>query len=56
MASLALASIFYLLAIRELFATPKFPQRVVVIGLVLAAVWHVEFLRLPPGAEDDIHR
>ena len=28
----------------------------VVIGLVLAAVWHIEFLRLPPGADDDIHR
>src|SRR6202020_1351651 len=43
-------------AIRELFTTPGFPRRVVVIGLVLAAVWHVEFLRLPPGADDDIHR
>ena len=33
-----------------------FPRRVVVIGLVLAAVWHIAFLRLPPGADDDIHR
>jgi hypothetical protein len=60
MASLALAGIAYLLAIREFLATPKFEQRVsrrvVVVGLVLAAVWHVEFLRLPPGADDDIHR
>src|SRR5436309_12046088 len=60
MASLTLAGIAYLLAIREFFATPKFERRisrrVVVIGLVLAAVWHVEFLRLPPGADDDIHR
>jgi alpha-1,6-mannosyltransferase len=56
MASLTLAGILYLLAIREFFATPKFPRRVVVIGLVLAAVWHVEFLRLPPGADDDIRR
>jgi alpha-1,6-mannosyltransferase len=56
MVSLAVACILYLLAIRECFATPKFPQHVVVIGLVLAAVWHVEFLRLPPGADDDIHR
>ena len=55
-ASLALAGIVYLLAIREFFATPKFPRRVVVFGLVLAAVWHVEFLRLPAGADDDIHR
>jgi alpha-1,6-mannosyltransferase len=60
MASLTLAGIVYLLAIRELFATPKFERRisrrVVVIGLVLAAVWHIEFLRQPAGADDDIHR
>jgi alpha-1,6-mannosyltransferase len=62
MGSLTLAGIAYLLAIREFFhgrgarATPAFPRRVVVIGLVLAAVWHIEFLRVPPGADDDIHR
>jgi alpha-1,6-mannosyltransferase len=56
MASLTLAGIIYLLAIREFFATPRFPRRVVVIGLVLGAVWHVEFLRMPAGADDDIHR
>jgi hypothetical protein len=56
MASLTLAGIVYLLAIRELFAAPRFSLRVVVIGLVLAAVWHIEFLRLPSGADDDIHR
>ncbi|MBZ5655410.1 MAG: glycosyltransferase 87 family protein [Acidobacteriia bacterium] len=70
MASLTLAGIVYLLAIREFFrgrgpirlrsgqvrTTATFPRRVVVIGLVLAAVWHVEFLRLPSGADDDIHR
>jgi alpha-1,6-mannosyltransferase len=60
MASLTVAGIVYLLAIREFFATPKFERRiarrVVVIGLVLAAVWHIEFLRVPSGADDDIHR
>ena len=56
MASLTLAGIVYLLAIREFFATPTFSRRVVVIGLVLAAVWNIEFLRLPAGADDDIHR
>ena len=60
MASLTLAGIAYLLAVRRFFATPRFERsvarRVVVIGLVLAAVWHVEFLRQPPGADDDIHR
>jgi alpha-1,6-mannosyltransferase len=56
MAWLTLACIAFLLAIRELFATPAFPRRVVVVGLVLAAMWHVAFLRLPPGADDDVHR
>jgi len=56
MTFLALAGIAYLLAIREFFARPKLSRRVVVIGLVLAAVWHVEFLRQPPGPDDDIHR
>lgn len=56
MTSLTLAGIVYLLAIREFFVTPRFARRVVVIGLTLAAVWHIEFLRLPSGADDDIHR
>jgi len=56
MASLTLAGIAYLLAIREFFATPGFPRRVVVTGLVLACVWHIVFLRVSPGADDDIHR
>jgi hypothetical protein len=56
MAPLTLAGIVYLLAIRQFFANPTFPRRVVVIGLVLAAVWHIEFLRVPAGADDDIHR
>ena len=56
MASLTLAGVAYLFAIREFFATPRLPRRVVVIGLVLAAAWHVAFLRQPPGADDDIHR
>jgi hypothetical protein len=56
MASLTVGGIVYLLAIREFFAAPRFSRRVIVIGLVLAAVWHIEFLRQPPGADDDIHR
>ena len=56
MASLSVAGIAYLFAIREFFAAPRFSRRVLVIGLVLAAVWHIEFLRVPPGADDDIHR
>lgn len=53
---LGVAGIAYLLAIREFSATPRLPQHVVITGLLLAAVWHVEFLRVSPGADDDIHR
>jgi alpha-1,6-mannosyltransferase len=53
---LAVAGIAYLLAIREFFFTPRFPSRVIVIGLVLAALWHLPFLLMPPGSDDDIHR
>ncbi len=53
---LAVAGIAYLLAIRELFSTPRFPRRAIVIGLVLAALWHFPFLLMPPGSDDDIHR
>jgi len=53
---LAVAGIAYLLAIREFFSTPRFPKRVIIIGLALAAVWHVLFLLQPPGSDDDIHR
>src|ERR1700720_2050626 len=53
---LAVAGVAYVLAIRELFSTPKFPKRVIYYGLALAALWHVPFLRMPPGLDDDIHR
>ena len=53
---LAIAGIAYLLAIREFFSTPKFPLRVIVIGLALAALWHLPFLLMPAGADDDVHR
>lgn len=53
---LSVAGIAYLLAIRELFAAQNTPRRVIVIGLVFAAVWHLLFLLKSPGADDDIHR
>src|SRR5436305_2168288 len=56
MASLTVAGIVYLLAIREFFVVARFSRRVVIIGLVLAAVWHIAFLRRPAGMDDDIHR
>lgn len=56
MIPLAIAGIAYLFAIREFFATPKFPRRVILIGLALAALWHLPFLLTQPGSDDDIHR
>lgn len=56
MVSLVIAEIAYLLSIREFFVTPGFARRVVIIGLILAAVWHIAFLRVPSGAGEDIHR
>jgi alpha-1,6-mannosyltransferase len=53
---LAVAGVAYVLAIRELFSTPKFPRRVVFIGLLLAALWQLPFLFKAPGVDDDIHR
>jgi alpha-1,6-mannosyltransferase len=54
--SMVFAGIAYLLTIRELYSTPKFPQSVIVIGLVLAAAWHVPFLLQTPRLDDDVHR
>ncbi|MFZ0201109.1 MAG: glycosyltransferase 87 family protein [Candidatus Sulfotelmatobacter sp.] len=56
MVSLTLAGIAYLLAIREFFSTPRFPRSVIVVGIALAALWHLPFLLAPPGADDDVHR
>ena len=53
---MGVAGIAYLLAMREFFSTPEFPKRVIVIGLLFAAVWHLLFLLQPPGPDDDIHR
>jgi len=56
MLSLVIAGILYLLAVREFFGTKAFSRRLLVFGLIVSAVWHIEFLRLPPGPDDDIHR
>jgi alpha-1,6-mannosyltransferase len=53
---LSVAGIAYLLAIREFSSKQRFPKRLIVIGLVLAGVWHLLFLRQPPGSDDDVHR
>lgn len=56
LASLTVAGIAYLLAVREFFSTSRFPRHVIVFGLVLSALWHLQFLRMPSGPDDDIHR
>ncbi len=53
---LSVAGIAYLAAVRELFSTPNFPRRVIVVGLVLAALWQVVFLAIPTGSDDDVRR
>ncbi len=53
---LVIAGFAYLLAVREFFCTQGLPKRVVVIGLVLAAVWQVAFLAIPTGSDDDVRR
>jgi len=53
---LAVAGVAYVLAIREFFSTPRFTLRVIVVGLVLAALWHLLFLLMAPRLDDDIHR
>src|ERR1700740_2901572 len=54
--ALAIAGIAYLSAIREFFSVPRFPRRVVMIALAVAALWHLPFLLMPAGADDDVHR
>src|SRR5260370_39018272 len=53
---LAVAGVAYLLAIRELFSASEFPKRVIIFSLALSALWQIQFLRMPPGSDDDIHR
>ena len=53
---LAVAGVAYLLVIRELFSASEFPKHVILFGLALSALWQFQFLRMPPGVDDDIHR
>jgi hypothetical protein len=53
---LALAGVAYLLAIREFLSNREFPKHIIVFGLALAGLWHLQFLRMQPGSDDDIHR
>jgi hypothetical protein len=53
---LSIAGIAYLLAVRELFCTSNFPKPVIITCLVFAAAWHVAFLAIPTGSDDDVRR
>src|ERR1700752_1419870 len=53
---LAVAGIAYLLAIREFLSSSRLPQQVVIVVLLLEALCHLQFLRMTPGPDDDIHR
>ena len=53
---LTTAGIVYLLALREFFCNRTLPRRLIVIGLLWAALWNILFLVRPPGPDDDIHR
>lgn len=53
---LLVAGVAYLLAVREFFNSPKLSRRVIIVGLAFAVAWHILFLLVPPGADDDIHR
>src|SRR5713101_5568987 len=53
---LAVAGLAYLLTIRELFSAPEFSKHVILFGLALSALWQFQFLGMPPGVDDDIHR
>jgi len=53
---LGVAGAAYLLAIREFWSKAEFSKRATYIGLALAVLWHFQFLRMPSGLDDDIHR
>lgn len=53
---LVIAGIAYVMSVRELLSLQKLPKRAIVIGLLLAAVWHILFLLKAPGPDDDVHR
>jgi len=56
LSGLGVAAVAYLFAIRELVRTPKYPCRVILVCLTMAAVWRVPFLLVRPGSQDDVLR
>jgi alpha-1,6-mannosyltransferase len=56
LASLAIASVAYLLAVREFLQSPRYPRHVIFACLALAVLWRIPFLLKPPASQDDVHR
>lgn len=54
--TLAVAGITYLLTFRELTRTRGYARHVIFTCLVLAALWRIPFLLMPPGPQDDTRR
>jgi len=55
-APLLVAGAAYLLAVRTLFHIASLPKVVVAVCLGLAALWHIAFLAVPTGSDDDVRR
>jgi hypothetical protein len=56
LSGLGVASIAYLFAIREWMRTPRYPRRVLLLCVAMAAAWRVPYLVVRPGPQDDILR
>jgi hypothetical protein len=56
LAALGVASVAYLLAVREFARTPKYPRAVLVVCLLMAAGWRIPFFLVQPGPQDDVLR
>jgi hypothetical protein len=56
LSGLGVAALAYLVAIREWRRTPKYPRRVLLVCLAMAAAWRIPFLLAPPGPQDDVLR
>lgn len=56
LSGLGVASVAYLFAVREWMRTPKYPRRVFLVCLTMAAAWRIPYLLVSPGPQDDVLR
>ena len=56
LSALGVASVVYLIAVREFTRTPKYPRHVLFVCLLMAAGWRIPFLLVQPGPQDDVLR